>query len=281
MLTRAERTVSGSGKQAARDFQQAAVVFGTALYVHVGGVGQLGDDGVTVEAVVSQECLEEGIAGIEPARTAGVGHAGFVDADHGQAVVERDSRGVQVGARVQLDAGAEAHDQPVVLDDREVSIECLAAHTPPHQVAARLHRAVGQRPMVAYDLERQDARLESIQPRQVSIGRERPAGIDALQVAFEDDRVIRDRAVGEEEVEVNGLPQPEEPAGSDPLGEGVLWRSPRSNVHISWGTISFCAVEPKEPPSQSSPQMGEEAAPLPTPRVTLVPKSFLRQAALL
>ena len=166
---------------------------------------------------MSQQCLEERIAGIEPARLASVGHAGLVDADHGQAVVERDSRRVQIGVRVQLDAGAEAHYQPVILDDREVAVECLAAHAPPRQVAAGLRRAVGHRSSVADDLEGQCAGLDSVQPRQVSVGRERPAGIGALQVAFEDDRVIRDRAVGEEEVEVDGLPQPEEPAGSGPL----------------------------------------------------------------
>ena len=118
------------GQQVASDPQEAAVVLDAPLHVHVGGVGQMGNDSVAIEAVVRQQRPEDRVVGVESARLAGVGHAGLVDAHHGQAVVERDSRCVQVGTRVQLDARAEAHDRPVILDDREVAVECLAARAP-------------------------------------------------------------------------------------------------------------------------------------------------------
>ena len=130
------------GHQAARDFEETSVVFDPPLQVHVRGVRQLGYDRVPVKAVVRKERTEERIVGIESARLAGIGHQGLLDAYDGQAIVQRDSRRVQAGVRIQLDARAEAHDHPIILDDREVAEECLAVRTPPREVASRVCRAI-------------------------------------------------------------------------------------------------------------------------------------------
>ena len=116
---------------------------------------------------------------------------GLVEVLDGQAVVERNTGRVQCRRDLEPAVGAEAQDNPVVLDNREVAVEQLVAGLPAGEVAAGRRRPIGQRGLAVGKGQGMLLRLQRVEPGQITASDKGSARIGAFEVLWKDGQARR------------------------------------------------------------------------------------------